>query len=62
MAGGREVDMQLHVGEVQEEVVDLSEVGVAIKGMNVVGSEREGSRVGSGEGHCGVFTMVGVMS
>jgi hypothetical protein len=47
---------------VHEELVDLSEVGAAIKGVDVVGREGDGSGIGSQEGHVDVFTMVGVMS
>ena len=62
MACGGEVDVGLHVGKIREELVDLSEAGVAVEGMDVVGSEQDGSGVWSGEGHVGVFTMVGVTS
>ena len=54
--------MGLHVGKIREELVDLGEAGAAVEGMDVVGSEQDGSGVWSGEGHVGVFTMVGVMS
>ena len=62
MACGREVDVALHVGKVREELVNLSEAGAAIEGMDIVGGEQDGSGVGSREGHVGVFTTVGVMS
>ena len=54
--------MGLHVGKVREELVDLSEVGVAIKGMDVVGGEGDRSGIGSWEGHVDVLTMVEVTS
>ena len=61
-ACGGEADMGLHVGKVCEELVNLSEAGVAIEGVDVVGREQDGSRVWSGEGHVDALTMVGVMS
>ena len=56
-----EADMGLHVGKVCEELMDLGEAGAAIKGVDVVGGEGDGSRIGSWEGHIDVFTAVGVM-
>ena len=57
MACSGEADVGLHVDKVCEELVNLSEVSVA-----AVGSEQDGSRVGSWEGHVDVVTMVGVSS
>ena len=57
-----EADVGLHVGKVHEELVNLGEVGVAVKGMDIIGREGDGSGIGSWEGHVDVFTMVGVMS
>ena len=54
--------MGLHVGKVHEELVDLSEAGAAVKGMDIVGGEGDGSGIGSWEGHVDVSTTVGVMS
>ena len=56
-----EVDVGLHVGKVRKKLVDLGEAGAAIKGMDVVGGEGDGSRIGSWEGHVDVLTMVEVM-
>ena len=54
--------MGLHVGKVCEELVDLGEAGAAVKGVDIVGGERDGSGIGSWEGHVDVVTMAGVMS
>ena len=54
--------MGLHVGKVREELVNLGEAGAAVKGLDIVGCEGDGSGIGSGEGHVGVVTMVGMMS
>ena len=60
VACGGEADVGLHVGKVRKKLVDLSEVGAAIKGMDIVGGEGDGSGIGSWEGHVNVFTTVGV--
>ena len=60
MACGREADVGLHVGKVHKKLVDLSEAGAAIKGMDVIGREGDGSGIGSWEGHVDVLTAVGV--
>jgi hypothetical protein len=62
VACGSEVDVGLHVGKVHEELVDLGEVGVAIKGVDIVGGEGDGSGIGSREGRVDVLTVVEVMS
>ena len=54
--------MGLHVGKVREELVDLGEAGAAVKGVDIVGREGDGSRIGSWERHLDAFTMVGVTS
>ena len=61
MACGGEADVGLHVGKVHEKLVDLSEVGAAVKGVDVVGGEGGRSGIGSWEGHVDVLTMVEVM-
>ena len=53
--------MGLHVGKVREELVDLSEAGAAIKGMDVIGGEGDGSGIGHWERHAGVAIVAGVM-
>ena len=53
--------MGLHVGEVREELVDLGEVGAAVKGVDVIGGEGDGSGIGHRERHVDVFAAVGVM-
>ena len=60
VACGREVDVGLHIGKVCEKLVDLGEVGAAVKGVDVVGGEGDGSGIGSWEGHVDVLTAVGV--
>ena len=60
VACGGEADVGLHVGKVHEELVDLGEAGVAIKGVDIVGGEGDGSGIGSWERHVGVFTTVEV--
>ena len=62
MVSDASVDVGLHVGKVRKDLVDLSEVGVAVEGMDIIGSERDRSGIGSGEGHVNMFTMVGVTS
>ena len=52
--------MGLHVGEVGEELVDLGEVGAAVKGVDVIGGEGDGSGIGHRERHAGVAIAVGV--
>ena len=52
--------MGLHVEEIGTELVDFSEAGAAVKGMDVVGGEGDRSGIGSWERHVGAFTMVGV--
>ena len=54
--------MGLHVGKVHEELVDLGEVGAAVKSVDVIGGEGDGSGIGSWEGYLDVLTTVGVMS
>ena len=53
--------MGLHVGKVHEELMDLGEAGAAIKGMDIVGGEGDGSGIGSWERHVNVLTAVEVM-
>ena len=55
-----EADVGLHVGKVRKELVDLGEVGAAIKGVDVVGGEGDRSGIGSWEGHVDVLTTVEV--
>ena len=38
-------------GKVREELVDLSEAGVAVKGVDVIGREGDGSGIGSWKRH-----------
>ena len=52
--------MGLHVEKICAELVDFGEAGAAIKGVDVVGSEGDGSGVGCWERHVAVFTTVGV--
>ena len=52
--------MGLHVGKVRKELVDLSEAGAAIKGVDVIGREGDQSRIGSWERHVDVLTTVEV--
>ena len=54
--------MGLHVGKVGEELVDLGEAGAAVKGMDIVGGEGDGSGIGHRERHAGMATAVGVTS
>ena len=52
--------MGLHVGKVCKKLVDFGEAGAAVKGVDVVGREGDGSGIGSWERHVDVFTTVGV--
>ena len=52
--------MGLHVEEICTELVDLGEAGAAVKGMDVVGGEGDGSGIGHWERHVDVFTTVEV--
>ena len=52
--------MGLHVEKVGAELVDFGEAGVAVKGVDVIGGEGDGSRIGCRERHVDVFTMVEV--
>ena len=52
--------MGLHVGKVRKKLVDLGEAGAAVKGVDIVGREGDGSGIGSWEGHVDVLTAVGV--
>ena len=60
MACGGEADVGLHVEKICAELVDFSEAGAAVKGMDIVGGEGDGSGIGSWEGHVNVFTTAGV--
>ena len=60
VACGGEADVGLHVGKVHKKLVDFGEAGAAIKGVDVVGGEGDGSGIGSWEGHVDVFTTVEV--
>ena len=42
------------------ELVDFGEAGAAVKGMDVVGGEGDGSGIGHWERHVDAFTTVGV--
>ena len=55
-----EADVGLHVGKVREELVDLSDAGAAVKGVDVVSGEGDGSGIGSWERHVDMLTAVGV--
>ena len=61
MACGGKVGVGLHVEKIRTELVDLGEAGVAVKSVDVVGGEGDGSGIGSWEGHVDVLTMVEVM-
>ena len=52
--------MGLHVEKIGAELVDFGEAGAAVKGMDVVGGEGDGSRIGRWERHAGVLTAVEV--
>ena len=52
--------MGLHVEKICAELVDLGEAGAAVKGVDVVGGEGDGSGIGCWERHVDVFTTVGV--
>ena len=52
--------MGLHVEKICAELVDLGEAGAAVKGMDVVGREGDGSGIGHRERHVDVLTVVGV--
>ena len=52
--------MGLHVGKVCEELVDLGEAGAAVKSMDIIGGEGDGSGIGHWERHVDVLTVVGV--
>ena len=54
--------MGLHVEKVSAELVDLGEAGAAVKGVDVVGGEGDGSGIGRWERHAGVAIAVGVTS
>ena len=60
VACSREADVGLHVGKVREELVNLGEVGVAVKGVDIVGGEGDRSGIRSWERHVDVFTVVEV--
>ena len=60
MACGGEAGVGLHVEKICAELVDLGEAGVAIKGVDVVGGEGDGSGIGCWERHVDVLTTVGV--
>ena len=61
VACGGEADMGLHGEKICAELVDLGEVGAAVKGVDIVGREGDGSGIGSWERHVNVLTVVGVM-
>ena len=50
----------LHVEKIGAELVDLSESGVAVKGVDIVGGEGDGSGIRCWERHVNVFTAVRV--
>ena len=52
--------MGLHVEKICAELVDLGEVGAAVKGMDVVGGEGDRSRIGRWERHVNVLTAARV--
>ena len=52
--------MGLHVEKICAELVDLGEMGAAVKGMDIVGGEGDGSGAGRWERHVDVFTTVEV--
>ena len=60
VACGGEADMGLHVEKIGAELVDLGEAGAAIKGVDVVGGEGDGSGIGGWERHVDVLTTVEV--
>ena len=60
VACGGEVDVGLHVEKICAELVDFGEAGAAVKGMDVIGREGDGSGIGSWEGHVDVLTMAEV--
>ena len=60
MACGSEADVGLHVEKIGAELVDFGEASAAVKGMDIVGREGDGSGVGCRERHVGVLTAVRV--
>ena len=52
--------MGLHVEKIGAELVDFGEAGAAIKSVDVIGGEGDGSGIGRWERHADVFTTVGV--
>ena len=61
LACGGKADVGLHVEKICAELVDFGEAGAAVKGVDVVGGEGDGSGIGCWEGHVVVLTVVGVM-
>ena len=60
VACGSKADVGLHVEKICAELVDLGEAGAAVKGVDIVGGEGDGSGIGSWERHVDVLTAVEV--